>query len=152
MHSMRVSLSPQEFRELLISHHPNLPCFTNDVIVVFNRRICAGCLLGYPAAILVLLLLKPSGFDSIFVSLALAIVSQFRKFSRNLTIQHFGRIVAGVALGFGLGGAWWALVNGEWFALLLLAAGAGIYLFIRVWSMKRELEKEFKKRDERKSE
>jgi hypothetical protein len=60
---MRVSLSPQEFKELLLSHHPNLPCFNDDVIIIFGRRICAGCLLGYPPAFSVLILLQPSGIE-----------------------------------------------------------------------------------------
>jgi hypothetical protein len=144
---MRASLSPQEFRELLLSHHPDIPAFRNDVIVIAGRRVCAGCLLGYPAALITLVLLRPSGYESIPAALLLAIVSQLRKFSGNSTLQHIGRIVAGVALGFGLGGAWWAAVNGEWAALLLLVAGAAIYFFIRAWSMKRELEKEFEKRE-----
>jgi hypothetical protein len=143
---MRVSLNPQEFRELLLSHHPDLPCFKNDVIVLFNRRICAGCLLGYPTAVIILLLLKPSGFESIIFSLAFAILSQFRRLSKNLIIQHLGRIVAGVALGFGLGGAYWAFMNGEWFAIFLLIVGGGIYLLLRIHSIKNELNKEYNKK------
>ena len=149
---MRVSLSPQEFRELLLSHHPDLPAFRNDVIIVAGRRICAGCLLGYPAALATLVLLRPSGFESIAAAVALALASQLRKFWGNVAVQHLGRVVAGVALGFGLGGAAWAWVNGEWAALLVLAFGAGIYFFIRVLSMKHELEKEFEKREKRISE
>ena len=149
---MRISLSPQEFRELLLSHHPDLPAFRNDVIIIAGRRICAGCLLGYPAALATLMLLRPSGFESIAAAVVLALASQLRKFSGNVAVQHLGRVVAGVALGFGLGGAAWAWVNGELAALLVLACGAGIYFFIRVLSMKRELEKEFEKREKRISE
>lgn len=143
---MRVSLSPEEFKELLLSHHPDLPAFKNDVIVLFNRRICAGCLLGYPTALIVFVLLQPTGFVSILLSLLFALLSQLRRLSGNVVVQHFGRIVAGVALGFGLGGALWAFLNNEWLALLLLAAGAGIYLSLRALSIKRELEYEFEKR------
>jgi hypothetical protein len=142
---MRVSLSPQEFRELLLSHHPDLPAFRNDVIILGSRRICAGCLLGYPAAVATLVLLRPSGLESIAAAVALALASQLRKFSGNAAVQHIGRIVAGIALGFGLGGAWWAAITGAWPALMVLAAGAGIYFLIRVVSMKRELEKEGEK-------
>ena len=140
---MRASLSPQEFRELLLSHHPDLPGFKNDVIVVCNRRICAGCLLGYPVALFTLLLLRPSGIESIVFSLGFALLSQFRRLSNSRVVWHLGRIVAGIALGFGLGGAWWAYMNAEWYALLFLAAGAGIYLLLRAWSMKRELDREW---------
>ena len=147
MHGMRVSLSPREFRELLLSHHPDLPAFRNDVIIIAGRRICAGCLLGYPAALATLLLLRPTGFASIAIAVVLALLSQLRKFSGNHLVQHLGRIIAGIALGFGLGGAWWALATGAWPALLLLVSGAGLYFTIRVLSMKRELEKEFEKRN-----
>jgi len=142
---MRVSLSPQEFRELLLSHHPNLPAFKDDIIMIFGRRVCAGCLLGYPAALITLILVRPSGFDSIILSLLFALISQFRRFFPSATVRHFGRILAGIALGFGLGGAWWALFNGEWLGLLLLVAGAGIYFIMRAYSIKRELEKEYVK-------
>ncbi|MEN6443994.1 MAG: hypothetical protein ABFC71_09620 [Methanoregula sp.] len=142
---MRISLSPEEFKELLLSHHPNLPCFKDDVIILFDRRICAGCLLGYPTALLVLLLLKPSGFESIFFSLVFAILSQFRRLSKNILIQHFGRVVAGVALGFGIGGLYWAFINGKWLAILILMSGAGVYLFLRFYSIKSKFNKECNK-------
>lgn len=136
---MRVSMSPEQFRELILSHHPDHPCFADDVIVLFNRRICAGCLLGYPAALIVLLLVRPSGYESIFLALVLALASQLRRLSDRTIVRHLGRLVAGVALGFGLGGGIWALVNGEWFGVGILAAGAAVYLFMKIRSVKRKL-------------
>jgi len=136
---MRMSLNPQEFKELLLSHHPNLPCFNDDVIMLFNRRVCAGCLLAYPTALLVFILLKPSGYDSIFFALAFALLSQFRRLSKNIIIQNLCRIVAGIALGFGLGGVYWAFITGQWFAVLLLIAGAGIYIISKAYSIKTKL-------------
>ena len=137
-----MSLNPQEFKELLLSHHPDLPCFKDDVIIVFNRRVCAGCLLAYPTALLVLILIQPSGYESIFVALVFAIISQFRRFSNIVIIQHFCRIVAGIALGFGLGGGYWALINGQWFAVLLLVSGAGVYIILKAYSMKTKFARE----------
>jgi hypothetical protein len=136
---MRVSLNPQEFKELLLSHHPNIPCFNDDVIILFNRRVCAGCLLAYPTAILVLLFLKPSGYESIFFALVFALLSQFRRLSKVLIIQHLCRIIAGIALGLGLGGVYWAFINGQWFAVLLLILGAGIYVISKAYSIKTKL-------------
>jgi hypothetical protein len=135
----RMSLSPQEFKELLLSHHPNLPCFDDDVIVLFNRRICAGCLLAYPIALGILLLFHPSGIESIFLALALAVLSQTRRLSKNIIIQHFCRIIAGVALGFGIGGGYWALTNGQWLIALLLILGAMGYMLSKACSMKNKL-------------
>jgi hypothetical protein len=136
---MRISLNPQEFKELLLSHHPNIPCFNDDVIILFRKRVCAGCLLAYPTALLVLLFLKPSGYESIFLALVFALLSQFRRFSKVLIIQHLCRIVAGIALGFGLGGGYWAFINGQWFAVLFLLSGAGIYIISKAYSMKTKL-------------
>ncbi len=136
---MRVSLNPQEFKELLLSHHPNIPCFNDDVIVLFNRRICAGCLLAYPTALLVLILLKPSGYDSIFFAVIFALLSQLRRLSKIIIIQHACRIVAGIALGFGLGGGYWAIVNDQWVAVLILVISAGIYVLLKAHSIKNKL-------------
>jgi len=54
-------------------------------------------------------------------------------------IQHLCRIVAGLALGFGLGGGCWAFINGHWIAILLLFLGAGIYIILKAYSMKTKL-------------
>jgi hypothetical protein len=134
-----MSLNPQEFKELLLSHHPNLPCFDDDVIILFNRRVCAGCLLAYPTALLVLIFLKPSGYESIFFALTFALLSQLRRLSKVLIIQHLCRVLAGIALGFGLGGGYWAITNDHWFAVLLLILGAGIYILSKAYSIKAKL-------------
>jgi hypothetical protein len=137
---MKVSLSPQDFKELLLSHHPNRPCFDNDVIILFGRRICAGCLFAYPTALAVLLIFNPFGMNSIFIALILAVISQFRRLTKNRVIQNFFRFIAGIALGFGLGGVYWAVINGQWFMVILLIIGAGLYALLKVQSMKRKLE------------
>lgn len=139
---MRISFSPIEFRELLLSHHPNFPCFNNDVIILFDRRICAGCLLGYPTALSVLLIFKPTGFESIILSLILATISQILKFYQEIGIRHLSRLIAGVALGFGLGGAYWALLNGEWLSILVLFLGGSAYFLLKAHSIKKALKKE----------
>lgn len=136
---MRVSLNPQEFKELLLSHHPNIPCFNDDVFILFNRRICAGCLLAYPTALAVLIFLKPSGIESVFFALIFALLSQFRRLSKDLIIQHFCRVIAGISLGFGIGGGYWALINDQWFAILILVFGAGVYFVLKAYSIKIKL-------------
>jgi hypothetical protein len=139
---MKISLSPEDFKELLLSHHPRKPCFNDDVIVLFNRRICAGCLLAYPTALIVVVVLRPTGIESIFFALLLAVISQFRRLSKNPSVQNFFRLVAGIALGFGIGGGYWAVVNEQWFLVLVLASGACVYTLMKALSMKRHLENE----------
>ena len=137
--NVRVSLSPQEFRELLLSHHPNQPCFDDDIIVLFNKRICAGCLLAYPTAVLILFLFRPSGIESIYIALIFAVFSQIRRLSKNIILQHFCRIIAGITLGFGVGGGYWALMNGQWLAVFLLILGALGYTLSKTYSIKNKL-------------
>jgi hypothetical protein len=140
-------MGPEEFKELLLSHHPNQPCFDDDVIVLFNRRICAGCLLAYPTALAVLLVFRPFAEVSILIALVLAVLSQARRLIKNPAVQHFFRLVAGIALGFGLGGMYWAVVNGQWVLIFLLIAGAGLYLLMRILSMKWKIQNSSHKSD-----
>jgi hypothetical protein len=137
---MRVSLSPQDFKELLLSHHPNRPCFDHDIIILSGRRICAGCLFAYPTALAIFFFIRPTGMSSIIISLLLAAVSQSRRLTKNRVIQNFFRLVAGIALGFGLGGGYWAVTSGQWFMVILLLCGAGLYGLFKIESMKRALE------------
>jgi hypothetical protein len=137
---MKISLSPADFKELLLSHHPNLPCFNDDVVVLFNRRICAGCLLAYPTALVILFVFRPTGIESIVIALLLAITSQLRRLTKNSGIQNFFRLVAGIALGFGIGGGYWAVINEQWILVLLLVSGAGVYTLLKARSMKHQLE------------
>jgi hypothetical protein len=109
------------------------------VIVIFNRRVCAGCLLAYPTALVVLILLQPSGYESIFFALLFALLSQLRRLSKDVIIQHLCRIVAGIALGFGVGGGYWAVINGQWFLVFVSITGAGLYVISKAYSITSKL-------------
>lgn len=136
---MRELLS-SENKELLLSHHPNFPCFQDDVIILFNQRICAGCLLGYPTAFLVIVTSHPYGPLSIVVSLIFASLSQLRRlFNNNPLFGHYCRFLAGIAFGFGVGGFVWAARTGQWFMVVILVIGAGIYFVSRTYSIKLKL-------------
>ncbi|MHA1688866.1 MAG: hypothetical protein ACTSUN_05950, partial [Promethearchaeota archaeon] len=37
---------------LYLSHHPNCEAFRNHVITIRNRYFCIGCFIGYPSALL----------------------------------------------------------------------------------------------------
>lgn len=137
--NLRVSLNPQEFRELLLSHHPNMPCFDDEVIILFHRRVCAGCLLAYPTSLLVLFMFHPFGLESVLFALLFAGISQIRRLSKNIIVNHGCRLLAGIALGFGIGGGFWALINSQWFAVFALSIGAIVYLILKVWSIKTKL-------------
>jgi hypothetical protein len=136
---MKVSLSPAEFWELILSHHPDMPCFYDDVVILWGRRICAGCLFAYPTALFVLLLLHPYGIESIIIALALAVISLVRKLIENRYTNFFLRFVAGLALGYGIGGLIWALQNQQYFFALLIILGGCCYGAVKFFSMKRKI-------------
>ncbi len=136
----RVSIGPAQFRELLLSHHPDHPSFDNDIIRIQGRRICAGCLLAYPAALFVLVLFHPTGIGSVLLALLLAALSLLRRFTTQASVQHGFRVLAGIALGFGIGGGIWAVEQGRWAVCLVLVAGAVAYAGIKAWSLYTRLE------------
>lgn len=136
---MKASLSPTEFRDLLLSHHPNHSCFNGDVVILFGKRICAGCLMAYPIAIIVFFVFAPNGWQSIFVAIGLSVFSQTRRLVRNKQITMLFRGIAGVGLGFGIGGLIWAINAKDWFALTLLCMGAIIYGLARTYFINKKL-------------
>jgi len=136
---MKISLDPKEFNEILLSHHPDLPCFKDDVVVIFGRRICAGCLFAYPAAILFWFFFRPEGFESIIIAIALAIISEARRFCENRYLNFFFRFIAGIALGFGLGGFLWAIRYHDMTGIIIVIAGGCVYAMIKYFSMQKKL-------------
>jgi hypothetical protein len=138
---MKALVSPEHI-DLMLAHHPDLPCFHHDVIMIANRRICAGCLLGYPAAFLILVVIHPYGFLSVVLSLYFAALSQVRRLIRiHPLFDHYCRVLAGIAFGFGIGGLFWAVNTGEWLMAAALGTGAFIYFLSDYYSMKTRLER-----------
>jgi hypothetical protein len=136
---MKISLNPDEFKELLLSHHPNHPLFDNDVIHIGKYRICAGCLFGYPTAFFVLFVLKPDGPGSILIAIILALGSQVRRFTHNTGIKNLSRFVAGIALGFGIGGVLWAFNTRNFGIIVIISLSALLYASIRAYFFKKKL-------------
>lgn len=137
---MKISMSPEEFQELIISHHPNHPCFNDDVVTLFGHRVCAGCLFAYPTALFVLVFFRPTGFEAIISAICLAIISQARQVIDYREINFFFRFIAGVALGFGAGGLIWAVRTQDLLAAVLILISGIAYASIRYLTMKRRIE------------
>lgn len=137
---MKASLSPREFKELLLSHHPDHKCFREDVVVLFGRRVCAGCLLAYPVAVVVFFALSPTGWQSVFVAIGLSALSQLRRLAKNRQINLFFRVVAGAGLGYGFGGLLWAVASQNLIAISLLLLGAAGYAFARIYCINKRIE------------
>ena len=140
-------MGPEEFWELILSHHPDYPCFDDDVVTLFGHRICAGCLFAYPTALFILVFFRPTGFAAIFAAIFLAIISQARQLINNRGINFFFRFIAGIALGFGAGGLIWAIQTQDLMAAFLIIISGMAYALIRYLTMKRRIEK-WRKKDE----
>jgi hypothetical protein len=124
----------------LLSHHPDLPCFRDDVIVLFNTKICAGCFFAYPTAIIIILLLHPFWSESIGISLFFALLSQLRRvFSNYPMFGNYCRFLGGVALGFGMCGFVWCVKYGQWLQIALLLTGAIIYSLLKILAMAKKI-------------
>jgi len=136
---MKISLDSKKFNEILLSHHPDLPCFKDDVVFILGKRVCAGCLFAYPTAILFWFFLRPEGFESIIIAIALAIISQTRRLGHNRYLNFLFRFIAGVALGFGLGGFLWAITSRDMLGIIVIIAGGSVYAMIKYFSMRRKL-------------
>jgi hypothetical protein len=136
---MKISLSPKEFNRLLLSHHPDCECFKDDVIDVGGYKLCAGCVMAYPIAIALFISIWPVSQYSVYISIILILISLTRKFIGNVFFKLTLRGVAGLGLGFGLGGLIWSIENKNVLFTLLLICGAITYGIIRAYSIKRKL-------------
>lgn len=99
----KVDLSWDEFKELLISHHPNCKQFDDDVIRLFGHRVCEGCLLSYGGALIggAIIYLWGSCLD--FNSSLLFIVLLFpfgfiKKITSNKLAIRIGKILMGFCI------------------------------------------------------
>lgn len=136
---MKISLTPGEFYQLLLSHHPDCDCFKDDVIIIGGYRLCAGCVMAYPIAIALLILIWPVNRYSVYIAIIFAMISLLRKFIKNKKIKIVLRGVAGLALGFGFGGLIWAVEQQDVLSALILILGAAVYGSIRAYSVKKKL-------------
>ena len=140
---MKASLSEKEFRELLLSHHPNLKGFEEDVVIINNRRVCEGCLLAYPTALITatfLFFLGITGATTIYAAIVIAAASQARRLIKNTWFRRFCKVLAGVALGFGITGLFWAAAAKQYFLIGLMFFGACAYAAVRYYNIKKKLE------------
>jgi len=141
MFSKKLSLSKEEFFEILLSHHPNTPEFEGDIIRIGKHRICEGCLIGWSVAILFFLinpvqneLYLPLAFIFMFTSL-------LRKLWINKYFKYLCKFFAGLAMGAGFRALDYAILTLNYLNMILLALGVVIYSIFRIYKLKKGLEK-----------
>jgi uncharacterized membrane protein YgaE (UPF0421/DUF939 family) len=102
-------------------------------------------LLAYPTAAVTWFLVKPEGFESIFIAIILAVISQTRQFIKHRHVNFLFRMDAGVALGFGFGGLLWALKTHNTSVIMLIIISGVTYALIKYYSMKEIFKKNLEK-------
>jgi len=138
----RVSLGPDEFKELLLSHHPNMACFDEDVILIKKHRVCLGCLTTWPLALIIFFVFLPIYSQAVYLAILFFCISQLRRLIKNRKIQIFLRLFSGLAVGFGFGGFIWAIFNNQFYLILLLIFGIIINEILRVKKFIKKMKKE----------
>jgi len=117
--------------------------FENDVVIINNRRVCEGCLFAYPTALItatLLFFLGITGATTIYAAIVIAAVSQARRLTKNAWFRRFCKVLAGVALGFGITGLFWAAAAEQYFWIGLILFGACTYAVARYYYIKKKLE------------
>ncbi len=104
-------------RMFLLAHHPICDTFIDHSFKIGKYRVCKGCSLGYPTAIIIILagILTSAFFGSPHTSfLIIAMVSfslnllKMTRFGKMEVFSHFLKVIRGVTLGFGFLSAWFA--------------------------------------------
>ncbi|MBN1540182.1 MAG: hypothetical protein JW939_08575 [Candidatus Thermoplasmatota archaeon] len=98
----------------LLSHHPDCSFFDNDVFQVSGKRICLGCSIAYPTAVLLIILSIFTGWyrslpefifhqDMLFCASLLLGSLQFIKY-QGIRSSRTANILVKASLGLSLGG------------------------------------------------
>ena len=125
----------------LLAHHPSCDVFSNHTLNIRGWRLCLGCFVIYPSAIIVLtLLFILSDFHSIdylmafYIALAMFLINSIRKivYKDNLpkSVQIVFRIILGISLASILYSIWLAPQPEQYMILgMFLAIAIGYNLF-----------------------
>jgi len=138
----------KRFKELLLAHHPNCETYAADTVSLGGTRLCLGCFITYPTALIVamaLYLTNVSGEVGIgllfMVGLlfsSLQLVSLFG-YATNRGIKAAVKLSLGIGIGFGVYAVFMLPIHFmlRWFSFVLLAGCASSLSLLRFWNMKK---------------
>lgn len=123
-------------RPLLLSHHPNCPIYDSHVFHLGNRRLCIGCFVGYPVAILTIIILNlgifflnwdPISSLTLGIGLFLTVLLSFTQLTTKKNWKIAQKACMGAGAGMILTSVWysnptiiWLRIFETWLALLVL--------------------------------
>jgi hypothetical protein len=125
-------LSLINFKHLLLSHHPNCDKFLNHTINIGKYRFCIGCFIGYPTAIIGILVIGlfelVTLFESIyFLLLALVLMATFLLSPLHLTKMKILKIIQKILIGIGSSFLFW------WIWVLPNPIHINIFIFVSIF-------------------
>ena len=96
----------KSFAPLLLSHHPQCDKFKNHTLNIKNVKLCIGCFIGYPSAILSLIFIITFNLNQIiapifFLLFGLTFLSTFILSPLHLTEHKFIKIIQKALIGNG---------------------------------------------------
>ena len=105
-------LAVSAFWPLLLSHHPECDKFDNHTINIGKLRFCIGCFIGYPTAIIGIILIDLLNFSNIiptdyFLIISIIFISTFFMSPLHLTRVKLVKIIQKFLIGLGASFLFW---------------------------------------------
>jgi len=125
-------------KPLILSHHPDCDKFKNHTFKIRKSKLCIGCFVGYPTAILGILIIWVSNLLNLFVSvhflsIGISLLSSFilspLKLTKIKSIKIIQKLLIGIGAAFMFWGVW-SLPNPFAFNFLLFFFTFGILIII----------------------
>ena len=107
-------LTVTAFLPLVLSHHPECDKFNNHTINLGKLRFCIGCFIGYPTAIIGIILIDLLNISNIiptdyFFIISIILISTFFMSPLHLIRVKFVKIIQKFLIGLGSSFLFWAI-------------------------------------------
>lgn len=102
----------KKFKPLLLSHHPNCAQFKNHTLTIGKLKFCIGCFVGYPTALLGILIIYFFNLEELlasvyFLIIGIILISFFLLSPLNLTKIKRIKIIQKLLIGLGSAFLFW---------------------------------------------
>ena len=138
----------EKFKEMLLAHHPDCEAYAADTVSLGGTRLCLGCLLTYPTALIIAIALYLTNASSevgigllfmvglLFASLQLVSLTGY---ARKRGVKAAVKLSLGIGIGFGVYAVFSLPIHFllRWFSFVLLAGCAGSLSLLRYGNMKK---------------
>jgi len=112
----KIFLYIKSFFPLILSHHPNCSHFSNHTINIKSVRLCIGCFVGYPTAIVGILIIGFFNLQNIIpreilLIFGITFISTFILSILNLTKIKIVKIIQKFLIGLGSALLFWGIIK-----------------------------------------